>query len=188
VQSSDSKPLGFFQKLFLLFATFALVSTLLFLKGGINTNNALNQLADNSLEPQEAFTNGKPTVLEFYADWCEACREMAPFMIDLENKYSHKINFVMLNVDNVRWQDFIDKYEVKGIPHINLFDKDSYLIGKLTGVQDQYTLIKIFESLIEGKNITELSSKTGNSSQLLRNIVDSNIELNENKISPRTHG
>ena len=188
MESADSKPLGFFQKFFLLFATFLLVITLLFLKGGINTNNALNQLANNSLEPKEAFANGKPTVLEFYADWCEACREMAPFMIDLEAKYSNQINFVMLNVDNIQWQDFIEKYEVTGIPHFNFFDKDSHPIGRLIGVQDEYTLIEIFDSLIEGENINKLLSKTGNNSQLLKPIFDSKLEFNQNKISPRTHG
>ena len=187
IESTDSNPLGFLQKVFLIFSTVVLVIILLFLKGGLNTNNALNHLADNSLEPNEAFINGKPTLLEFYADWCEACREMAPFMVQLESEYSNQINFVMLNVDNARWKDFIDKYQVNGIPHLNFFDKDSYPVGKLIGVQDQSTLIKIFDSLIADKNISELLSKTGSNSQLLRPELNSNIELNKNIISPRSH-
>ena len=70
----------------------------------------LDQLAKNSLSPENALSNGRPTIFEFYADWCEVCREMSPAMLNMERKYLGQINIVLLNVDNSRWLDLIEAY------------------------------------------------------------------------------
>ena len=46
---------------------------------------------------QTALCNNKPTVVEFYADWCESCKELAPTVRALEFKYRDDINFVTIN-------------------------------------------------------------------------------------------
>ena len=46
-------------------------------------------------------------MIEFYADWCQVCREMAPAMLQLEQKQANRLDVVMVNVDNPRWQDLV---------------------------------------------------------------------------------
>ena len=81
--SNSDIALGPRQKIFLVLLSFFLVVSLFFFRTGFKANEMLDQLANNSLEPEIALSNGKPTVFEFYADWCEACKEMAPDMLSL---------------------------------------------------------------------------------------------------------
>ena len=117
------KELGFLQKCFLVFISISLGVSLFFFRGGFQANSMLDQLARNSLEPDMALLNGKPTVFEFYADWCEACKEMAPDMVTVEKLNSNKVDLVLINVDNSKWIDLIDKYDVNGIPQLTFFDE-----------------------------------------------------------------
>ena len=118
---------------------------------------ALKSYGAISMDPEEAFHNNKPTFLEFYADWCEVCQEMAPSIINLRDDYQNDINFVFLNVDNPKWAKLVKKYNVNGIPQINLIDSNTKLITTLTGLQEENSLRSSIEYLIANeKEIKEL--------------------------------
>jgi thiol-disulfide isomerase/thioredoxin len=51
--------------------------------------------ADNALARQ---LQGKPVVVDIYASWCPACRNIAPVLSQLKQKYKNKVNFVVLDV------------------------------------------------------------------------------------------
>lgn len=93
----------------------------------------LGELAATALPYEEALSNGRPTVLEFYADWCEVCREMAPDVYKVEQQYKDAVNFVMLNVDNTKWEQELDEFGVEGIPHFAFLDKKGNEEGNIVG-------------------------------------------------------
>ena len=184
--SSSDKDLSVLQKFFLVFLSLFLVVFLFFSRSGFKANAMLDQLAKNSLEPDIALSNGKPTVFEFYADWCEACKEMAPDMVNAEKLNSNKIDIVLLNVDNSRWFDLIDRYDVNGIPQLTFFDDQGEFKGFSLGVRKYSELNEIFLALI---NNTDLPSytKLSNSSNF---ISKNNLKVQNNNIrseGPRDH-
>ena len=160
-----NKDLSFFQKYFLVFLSIFLVLSLFFLRNGFKANAMLDKLAKDSLLPEKALSNGRPTVLEFYADWCEACKEMAPDMIEVKKQTSNKVDVVLLNVDNSRWLDLIEQYDVNGIPQLNFFDDKGESKGFSLGVRKYSELNQIFLALINNSELPSFT-KLSNSSDL----------------------
>tara|TARA_Y100001968_G_scaffold205486_1_gene188709 strand:- start:596 stop:1171 length:576 start_codon:yes stop_codon:yes gene_type:complete len=183
------KELSLFQKVFLVFLSIILVISLFFFKNGFKANSMLDQLAKNSLLPDIAISNGRPTVFEFYADWCEACKEMAPDMFDIEKVNSNKVDVVLLNVDNPRWIDFVDKYDVNGIPKLIFFDSKGGFQGSSLGIKDYNELNEIFLALIDNSELPYLT-KTSNSSKLILDPYSQKLNSNNiiNSSEPRDHG
>ena len=97
------------------------------------TSTSLPQLAEDSTAFDVALTNGKPTLLEFYANWCTTCQAMAPDLSAIKQEYGDQLNFVMLNVDNTKWLPEILKYRVDGIPHFVFFNKKAEAIAQTIG-------------------------------------------------------
>ena len=139
----------------------------------------LKSFGELSVDPEIAFTNNKPTFLEFYAEWCEVCKEMAPQVSSFKDEYEKDINFVFLNVDNQKWYNYIQKYAVSGIPQVNLFDKKGNLISTLIGKQDE---IKIRES------INNLEKRENRYREIINTEFSTIQENKKNEISPRSHG
>jgi len=43
---------------------------------------------------------GKPVVIDVYASWCPACKNIAPTVSDLKKEYEGKVEFVVLDVSD----------------------------------------------------------------------------------------
>tara|TARA_Y100001968_G_scaffold207103_1_gene190308 strand:- start:237 stop:815 length:579 start_codon:yes stop_codon:yes gene_type:complete len=186
--NNAAKELSLFQKYFLVFLSFCLVLSLFFLRNGFKENAMLEQLAKNSLLPENALSNGKPTVFEFYAEWCEACKEMAPDMLNLQKENEKKVDVVLLNVDNPRWNDLIDEYDVNGIPKLIFFDNKGEFKGFSLGVRNFNELDQIFIALINNKELPSFTKASNSTNLSLETLTDeqsfNNIINNE---GPRNH-
>mmetsp|Transcript_1710 Transcript_1710/g.3700 ORF Transcript_1710/g.3700 Transcript_1710/m.3700 type:complete len:380 (+) Transcript_1710:152-1291(+) len=79
--------------------------------------------------------NGKPTVVDFWAPWCENCKMSAPTLQAIEKEYEGKVNFVLVNADaGSAWQ-MVERFGVDAIPHLAMIsaegDVETALIGPI---------------------------------------------------------
>ena len=181
VQSESREPIlkTNLKTILILIISIVTISLLLFGKPFLKSTYILKSFGELSVDPEIAFTNNKPTFLEFYAEWCEVCKEMAPKVSSLKDEYEKDINFVFLNVDNQKWGNYIQKFAVNGIPQVNLFDNKGNLISTFIGKQEE---IKIRESIAQLERGVNANEK----------IINSQLsEIKDNKNnggSPRSHG
>ncbi len=111
---------------------------------------SLAKLDEQSTPLEVALTNGKPSFMEFYANWCTVCQKMAPDIAELEKQYTDKVNFVMLNVDNNKWLPEMLRYRVDGIPHFVFLGKDGEPIAQAIGDQPLTVMGSNIEALVAG--------------------------------------
>ena len=181
VQSESREPIlkTNLKIMIVLIISIVIIAMLLFKNLFFKSTYLLKSFGELSVDPEIAFTNNKPTFLEFYAEWCEVCKEMAPQVSAFKDEYEKDINFVFLNVDNQKWGNYIEKFSVNGIPQVNLFDKKGNLISTFIGKQDE---IKIRKSL----NNIEKEEKPY---EEIINAEFSTIQENKNnEVNPRSHG
>ena len=162
-----------------LLITIVIISLILFRNLFFQSTYLLKSFGELSVDPEIAFKNNKPTFLEFYAEWCEVCKEMAPKVSTLKEEYEKDINFVFLNVDNQKWEKYIRKFEVNGIPQVSLFDRKGNLKSTFIGKQE---VSRIRES------IANLEREAESQEEILNAEFSSIKENKNNEVTPRSHG
>ena len=136
-----------------------LIACLIFFKNTIfKSSFLLKELGKKSIDPEIAFATNKPIFLEFYADWCEVCKKMSIGVSEFKKEYEKDINFVFLNVDNPKWEKYIKKMNVNGIPQINLYDKELNLEKTFIGLQDEIDIEESLKNLISRNQIQKISN------------------------------
>jgi thiol-disulfide isomerase/thioredoxin len=156
------------------------------LKKGTKTDS-LEALAARAVPIDVALKSGKPTIMEFYANWCGVCQAMAKDMNELEQQYGDRINFVMLNVDNNKWLPEMMSYKVDGIPHFVFLDKKGEAIASTIGEQPRPVMAGNIEAMINGAPLPYLQSR-GRRSERGEEATARPNSVPQAQTDPRSHG
>jgi thiol:disulfide interchange protein DsbD len=106
---------------------------------GPGANAAVIQWAPYSdAKLAEAAQAGKPVFIDFFADWCVACKEMEHLTFSTPEVAGVSKDFVMLQVDMTSAEDpavaaLQKKYDVKGLPTYVFLKPDGSELAELRG-------------------------------------------------------
>ena len=107
----------------------------------------LKAMAKEAIPYDKAIANNKPTLLEFYADWCTTCQGMSSTVKNLADRYNNQVNLVMLNIDDPQWDNLVQQYKVTGIPQYTFIDAETNTVDTLIGKVPQAIMAQVFEEL-----------------------------------------
>jgi len=86
-----------------------------------------------------------PVLVDFWAEWCNPCRALAPVIDELSKEYDGKVNVGKVNVDHNPQVSM--NYGITSIPAI-LFIKNGQVVDKLVGAQPKANFVRKIEANI----------------------------------------
>lgn len=87
-------------------------------------------------------------LVDFWAEWCGPCRQIAPALEDLAKDMAGKVTVAKVNVDDNPKTP--QNYNVRGIPTMILF-KDGEIASTKVGSLPKSALYEWVESVLAGK-------------------------------------
>lgn len=115
-------------------------------KKGEGSDNELNgkylKLRDNTLFPE-----GRPAVVDFYADWCGPCKTYSPIFHEVADEFAGQATFISINVDE--YPGIANTYKVSAIPTTLFILPGGGVMGSQEGLIDKGTLTAFVTQLLE---------------------------------------
>jgi thioredoxin 1 len=84
--------------------------------------------------------NGKPVLIQFYADWCGHCQEVRPEVDKASRELCGEVDVVRVNVD--RHSAIADKAGIKGLPTM-LVVQDGQVLARSVGAESAEDIVKL---------------------------------------------
>lgn len=79
----------------------------------------------------EVETSDQPVLVDFWAEWCQPCRMLAPAIDQVANEFAGRAKVGKVDIDNN--QDLAIKYGIQSIPTVMVF-KDGQVVKRFVGL------------------------------------------------------
>jgi len=75
-----------------------------------------DEIFDYENEKEWKYKGDVPAIVDFWADWCQPCKMVAPIMENLSNKYEGKLK--VYKVDTEKERELAGMFGIRSIPSI----------------------------------------------------------------------
>ncbi len=112
---------------------------------------------------------GKPVLIDFWATWCQPCRDSIPIIVKLHRTFSSKGLVVLgISLDEGGWNsvksfaasqgitypvligshDAVEKFQIRTIPTLVVINKNGEIVKRYLGVGDESGLEKDIKAIL----------------------------------------
>ena len=93
----------------------------------------------------EVLKSSKPVLVDYWADWCTPCKQIAPIIEELDREYGDRITFVKLDTNDNPNTPM--GYGIMSIPTLQLF-VNGEVVQSLTGSKSKGAIIKALDEYL----------------------------------------
>ena len=93
----------------------------------------------------ELINSTKPTLVDFYADWCGPCKMMSPIIDETKKDFGSDATILKIDID--KNTDVARKYGIRSIPTLVLF-KEGEIVWRQSGVPSKSLIVESVKKFI----------------------------------------
>ncbi len=105
-------------------------------------NESVKQFTDANFE-QEVLKSQVPVLVDFWAEWCQPCRRLAPTIEKLATDYNGRVKIGKLDTDSNH--GVASKYAISAIPTVLLF-KGGQVTQKFVGLRAEKDFKEVLDA------------------------------------------
>jgi thioredoxin 1 len=104
----------------------------------------VQEITDQNFE-SEVLRADKPVIIDFWAEWCAPCRQIAPIISELAAEHGDRVKIVKMDID--KHPNTPGQFGIRAIPTILAF-KNGQVVQQIQGARPKADFKKMVDGLL----------------------------------------